>query len=577
MFIFSLVSFGILGGSELGESKKFAAYGSTHLSDFSFVAVGDWGCAANTQATLDNILDKDPDMIFGLGDYSYRPTADCWLDVIEPIKSKLKIVIGNYDSHYHTSDSESDVNGLNSTYVQTSTLLKQYMDSFDLRKQYYSFQEQNVYFIVMSTELPYEKDSEQYKFIRQAVINAGCNPEIDWIVVLSHKPFYHSCHTDAKRCLPDDLRETYHSIFDTYGVDLVLYGHHNSYERSYPLQYNTADPASPIKADTNMTKYNDPGGAIFVTVGTGGGQNLNSLRERPSYVASEYDKGYGILKIDTIQDRKTLDARFYANDGSIKDLFAITKCGNDVLGRVSVDTAKERSCTENSRLNNMTGFRPTGPYLRLNGSSFTDIPSNSSLQLQTFTLSAWFNSSLNTTENDAPNRFIISKGGIGRDTAGNNLNYGMWMAPAGKVYAGFETDNGTDYTVESPCMYNDNKWHHAAATYDGNILRLYIDGLRVKGINNLLTNSSVPENTGNHSLRVGGHAFSKNFFVGNIDEVRVWNRALTDVDILRGYLQGKFDNTGQILYLPFNTTSGANALNTPSGIGRPSIGLESQE
>ena len=92
----------------------------------------------------------------------------------------------------------------------------------------------------MSTELPYDKGSEQYEFIRQAVINSGCNPDIDWIVVLSHKPFYHSCHADARLCLPDDLRETYHSLFDTYDVDLVLYGHHNSYERSYPLQYNTA-------------------------------------------------------------------------------------------------------------------------------------------------------------------------------------------------------------------------------------------------------------------------------------------------------------------------------------------------
>ena len=210
-----------------------------------------------------------------------------------------------------------------------------------------------------------------------------------------------------------------------------------------------------------MTNYNDPEGPIFVTVGTGG-QSLHSLNERPSYIASEYDKGYGILKIDMIQSRKTLDARFYANDGSIKDLFTITKCGNDVLGKVSVDTPRVSSCAENTSLNNTTSIRPAGPYLRLNGSSIMDIPNNSSLQLRTFTLSTWFNSYLNAIENDTSNRFIISKGGIGQETAGNNLNYGIWIAPSGRVQAGFETANGTDYNVESPCMYNDNKWHHAA-------------------------------------------------------------------------------------------------------------------
>ena len=103
------------------------------------------------------------------------------------------------------------------------------------------------------------------------------------------------------------------------------------------------------------------------------------------------------------------------------------------------------------------------------------------------------------------------------------------------------------------------------ATYDGDVLRLYIDGVQVKGINNLITNSSVPDDRGTYSLKVGGHTFSKNFFLGNIDEVRVWNRSLTNVEIAEGYTQGKFNTTGQMLYLPFNTTSGANALNTTSG------------
>jgi hypothetical protein len=281
------------------------------------------------------------------------------------------------------------------------------------------------------------------------------------------------------------------------------------------------------------------------------------------------------LNVDIIQDRRTLDARFYANDGSIKDLFSITKCDNDVLTRVSVDLASDSIvCTENTTSNNnnnMTVFRPAGPYLTLNGSSSIVIPNNSSMQLRTFTVSAWFNSHLNAIENITSNRYIVAKGGFGQETPGNNLNYGIWMTPSGSVRAGFETANGTDYSVESPCMYNDSKWHHAAVTYDGNVLSLYIDGMQVRGKNNVLTNSAVPEDTGIHPLRLGGHALNpKNVFLGNIDEVTLWNRALTDVDIAKGYLEGKFDTTGRTLYLPFNTTSApnaSNALNTTSAAG----------
>jgi hypothetical protein len=558
-FSFFASSFGILVGKEKN------AFGTAQTSDFRFLAVGDWGCTLNTRATIDNILDKDPDLILGLGDFSHKPTADCWLDLIEPIKPKLKIAIGNHGSPYNQS--ESDDNSLNLTRADELKLLKQYMNSFGLRKQYYSFQGQNVYFIVMSTEIPYGKGSEQYEYIKQALITSGCDPKVDWIVVASHKPFYHSCYLDAKHCLPPKLRETYHSLFDTYDVDLVLAGY-NSYERSYPLQYNTMDSASPIKKETDMTNYRDPEGPIFVAVGTGG-YSLYSMNKRPSYIASEYDEGYGVLNVDIIQDRRTLDARFYANDGSIKDLFAITKCDNDVLTRVNADLASDSIvCTENTTSNNnnnnMTVFRPAGPYLTLNGSS-TVIPNNSSMQLRTFTVSAWFNSHLNAIENITSNRYIVAKGGFGQETPGNNLNYGIWMTPSGSVQAGFETANGTDYSVESPCMYNDSKWHHAAVTYDGNVLSLYIDGMQVRGKNNVLTNSAVPEDTGIHPLRLGGHALNpKNVFLGNIDEVTLWNRALTDVDIAEGYLEGKFDTTGRMLYLPFNTTSAPNALNTTS-------------
>ena len=79
-------------------------YASVNQTDFDFVAVGDWGCNPNTQDTVNNIIAKKPELVLGLGDYSYRRTADCWLNLINPLEDRLKIVIGNHEIPRDTED-----------------------------------------------------------------------------------------------------------------------------------------------------------------------------------------------------------------------------------------------------------------------------------------------------------------------------------------------------------------------------------------------------------------------------------------------------------------------------------------
>jgi hypothetical protein len=67
-----------------------------------------------------------------------------------------------------------------------------------------------------------------------------------------------------------------------------------------------------------------------------------------------------------------------------------------------------------------------------------------------------------------------------------------------------------------------NTWTHLAATYDGTTLRLYVNGTQVGTqavAGPLLTSSGV--------LRLGGNGVWGEFFQGRIDEVRLYNRALT--------------------------------------------------
>jgi predicted phosphodiesterase len=530
---------------------------SHEVSNFNFIAVGDWGCRSGTNLTLNNILYKNPELILGLGDYSYEPTADCWLDLIRPFESKLKIAIGNHDD-------------------TSSSLLNQYMNHFGLSKQFYSFDYQNVHFVVMSTEVPFGIGSEQYGFIQQDLSNTSSDPDIEWIIVYIHKPFYHGCQFFTKVCLiTPDLREIYHPLFDTYDIDLVLYGHHHSYERTYPLRYNILNESSPIITDLNMNNYSNPNGSIFVTVGTGG-HSLYDLEKRPYFAVAQYEKDYGVLNIDVTHSNKTLIGRFYTNNGSIIDRFSITKCPEEFSTKLNASKTKAtndytsvkeytRFCPNNNATivvnnNNMTDLRPAGDYLTLSGSNFTDILNDSSLQLTNFTISLWFRTTNNmsipdNSSNNTFNRFIAVKTGLGRDTPGDNLNYGIWMTPRGKLSAGFEDTNGTDYYVQSPHMYNDSRWHNAIITYDGSQLRLYIDGFQVAE-NILLREREAPDNSSARTLRLGANAlFDKDYFIGNIDEVRVWNRALATTEVTNGYTTGIFNSTGLVIFVPFDVNN----------------------
>ncbi len=71
-----------------------------------------------------------------------------------------------------------------------------------------------------------------------------------------------------------------------------------------------------------------------------------------------------------------------------------------------------------------------------------------------------------------------------------------------------------------------NTWTHVAGTYDGSALRLYVNGVLVK---TLALAGSLAVTPG--ALRIGGHAGAGQYFSGLVDEIRVYNRALSQAEI----------------------------------------------
>jgi Calcineurin-like phosphoesterase len=309
-------------GNNNSSATSASANSSTPPADFNIAAVGDWGCTPNTTNTVNNIVSRDPELVLGLGDNSYQNSADCWFDIVDPIIGKMIIAIG---------DHEHDVPGEG----ENPELLDEYMDRFGLEQQYYTYRYGNVFVLVMSQEVPFDEDSKQFDFVVNSLSEASSDPDVDWIIVASHTPFYNSPGVRTDR---DALRNTYHELFEENDVDLVLSGDVHNYERSVPIVFNDDESDSPIPTtSTNGSTHVDPEGQIFVIVGTGG-QSIHSFDGKNPYFVTQFE-GYGFLDIritTTGNDggEKRLVGTFYANDdgGEIQDQFTVIKQAGDGAG-----------------------------------------------------------------------------------------------------------------------------------------------------------------------------------------------------------------------------------------------------
>ena len=289
-------------------SGTFASIGSKYAFGESYVNIasaGDWGCTGNTQDTVKNVQKLNPDLLLALGDYSYTNTPRCWFDTIRPVGSITKVSIGNHD-------------------VQDSALLNSYLNNFGLTRQYYSYKVGSVHVLTMATEETFAKGSQQYDFVLEDLQAASSDPSIKWTIVNLHVPFYASPNTCGDSgCAGDkDLRETYHPLFDKYGVDLVLAGHVHNYQRSYPITYNSQNPSDPKVTSCSKSTYSNPEGEIYAIVGTGG-VNLHGLSGKSYFIASQQDSKFGIFSMHISSN--TLEAKFIDNAGNILDQFIINK------------------------------------------------------------------------------------------------------------------------------------------------------------------------------------------------------------------------------------------------------------
>src|SRR4051794_19642070 len=122
--------------------------------------------------------------------------------------------------------------------------------------------------------------------------------------------------------------------------------------------------------------------------------------------------------------------------------------------------------------------------LQLNGTTqYVTFGAAPGLGATQFTLETWFKrtgAGVGTSTGGLTNAIpLVTKGRGEADTPANfNMNYFLGIdATTGRLQADFEdTSGGANHPLTGTTVVTSNVWHHAAATFNGTTLTLYLDG-----------------------------------------------------------------------------------------------------
>lgn len=152
--------------------------------------------------------------------------------------------------------------------------------------------------------------------------------------------------------------------------------------------------------------------------------------------------------------------------------------------------------------------------LYLDGANYFESPDSISLDSLTsgFTMTAWIKIDQNTSSDT-----IVWKLGSFRIWK-NNTNLMISLTGVS--------------TIQNLVLTNiqNGIWQHIGITYNGQWLKCYINGASV--YSNRRNSSNVPISTSNNPLRVGWNSGGAPYYVGTLDNVRLYNNALSNTEII---------------------------------------------
>ncbi len=247
----------------------------------------------------------------------------------------------------------------------------------------------------------------------------------------------------------------------------------------------------------------------------------------------------------------TLNPMWIATGGTI-DQTGLYLAGS-TPGQFTV-TATDGSVSTNATVG-INDSTPTQKYLSFDN-AYIDIADSPDLDLSggAFTLSAWINPA-GWGQNKQGR--IFDHGGGSSGNAGWSLHLENKSSRGSPQALRMRINNDSGFNEQSDVnSIQLGIWQHVAITHDGNTLTFYVNGVQV----GQTTGVPIP-NDHSAPVRIGARATdTKRFFDGAIDEVRIWNVALTQQQVA-SQMSTEMTGTepGLIAYYRFNEGTGQTA------------------
>jgi len=160
---------------------------------------------------------------------------------------------------------------------------------------------------------------------------------------------------------------------------------------------------------------------------------------------------------------------------------------------------------------------------------------------QSRTISVWLKGGTSNNNKSWPMAVAFGQG---------STNKAMWIGGGGGpnssaywYFGWWGTDLDSNVRMDA-----DNDWHLLTSTYDGTTAKGYIDGVEV-------VSGARTINTTDSTLLIGKHLTDSIYWQGLIEEVAIWNTALTSTQV-----QSIYNATSTNLTKDLTTVSGSNLI-----------------
>jgi hypothetical protein len=171
---------------------------------------------------------------------------------------------------------------------------------------------------------------------------------------------------------------------------------------------------------------------------------------------------------------------------------------------------------------------------------YVEVPDDAAFAMTAaITVEAWVRTTSSTEQH------ITTKNGDAWVLAVNGNNGGSGLAS-------FYLNGVSAAWLYGTTNVSDGKWHHIAATWDGALVSLYVDGALE---NSVAAAGSITTGVSPVLIGAGSGAFYLN---GSVDELRIWDVARTATEVNTGRLNTVSPSaTGLVAYYQFDETSGS--------------------